>query len=100
VLDACLKAAGFRMGPCELMDLIGHDTNFAVTNSVYEANFFDKRYAPSLLQKELVDGGLPGRKSGRGFYRYAGDGAGAAALPVAVHEAPQTAREVTVHGSG
>jgi 3-hydroxybutyryl-CoA dehydrogenase len=41
VLDACLKAAGFRMGPCELMDLIGHDTNFAVTNSVYDANFFD-----------------------------------------------------------
>ena len=70
VLDACLKAAGFRMGPCELMDLIGHDTNFAVTNSVYEANFFDKRYVPSLVQREMVDGGLLGRKSGRGFYRY------------------------------
>jgi 3-hydroxybutyryl-CoA dehydrogenase len=46
VLDACLKAAGFRMGPCELMDLIGHDTNFAVTNSVYQANFQDKRFVP------------------------------------------------------
>jgi len=70
VLDACLRGAGFRMGPCELMDLIGHDTNFAVTRSVYEANFFDKRFAPSLIQQELVDGGLLGRKSGRGFYDY------------------------------
>jgi 3-hydroxybutyryl-CoA dehydrogenase len=95
VLDACLKAAGFRMGPCELMDLIGHDTNFAVTMSVYEANFFDKRYVPSLLQREMVDGGLLGRKSGRGFYRYPAE----TTAPVAVaHEAPATAREVTVHG--
>ena len=70
VLDACLRAAGFRMGPCELMDLIGHDTNFAVTRSVYEANFFDKRYAPSLVQREMVDGGLFGRKSGQGFFDY------------------------------
>ena len=72
-LDACLRGAGFRMGPCELMDLIGHDTNFAVTNSVYEANFFDKRFTPSLVQREMVDGGLLGRKSGRGFYRYPED---------------------------
>jgi 3-hydroxybutyryl-CoA dehydrogenase len=97
VLDACLRGAGFRMGPCELMDLIGHDTNFAVTNSVYEANFFDKRFVPSLVQREMVDGGLLGRKSGRGFYRYP---EGVPALPVAVHEAPATAREVTVHGDG
>jgi 3-hydroxybutyryl-CoA dehydrogenase len=97
VLDACLRGAGFRMGPCELMDLIGHDTNFAVTQSVYAANFYDKRYVPSGLQREMVDGGLLGRKSGRGFYRYP---EGAPALPVAVHEAPATAREVTVHGSG
>jgi 3-hydroxybutyryl-CoA dehydrogenase len=97
VLDACLKAAGFRMGACELMDLIGHDTNFAVTNSVYEANFYDKRYMPSLVQKEMVDGGLLGRKSGRGFYRYP---QGLPALPVALHEPPQTARELVVHGSG
>jgi 3-hydroxybutyryl-CoA dehydrogenase len=100
VLDAAFRAAGFRMGPCELMDLIGHDTNFAVTNSVYEANFYDKRYMPSLVQQELVDGGLLGRKSGRGFYRYQGEGSGVPALPVAVHAAPQTAREVTVHGDG
>ncbi len=98
VLDACLRAAGFRMGPCELMDLIGHDTNFAVTNSVYEANFFDKRYVPSTLQREMVAGGLLGRKSGRGFYHHPDDGS--AALPVALHAAPATAREVTVHGEG
>jgi 3-hydroxybutyryl-CoA dehydrogenase len=97
VIDACLKAAGFRMGPCELMDLIGHDTNFAVTRSVFEANFYDKRYMPSLVQREMVDGGLLGRKSGRGFYAYP---AGLPALPVAVHAAPATAREVIVHGEG
>ncbi len=97
VIDACFRAAGFRMGPCELMDLIGHDTNFAVTRSVFEANFFDKRYVPSGVQREMVDGGLLGRKSGRGFYSYP---SADAALPVAVHAAPGTAREVTVHGSG
>ena len=73
VLDACLRGAGFRMGACELMDLIGHDTNLAVTQSVYEANFFDKRYVPSLVQREMVDGGLLGRKTGQGFFRYPAD---------------------------
>jgi len=97
VLDACLKAAGFRMGPCELMDLIGHDTNFAVTSSVFEANFYDKRYMPSLLQREMVDGGLLGRKSGRGFYAYP---EGAPALPQSGHAAPPAVRELVVHGSG
>lgn len=97
VLDACLKAAGFRMGPCELMDLIGHDTNFSVTRSVYDANFQDKRFVPSLVQQEMVDGGLLGRKSGRGFYRYPD---GVPALPVAVHPAPTTAGVVVVHGDG
>ena len=97
VLDACLRAAGFRMGPCELMDLIGHDTNFAVTQSVYAANFYDKRFMPSLVQREMVDGGLFGRKSGRGFYRYPD---GVPVLPMAAHEAPATAGEVTVHGVG
>ena len=70
VIDACMRAIGFRMGPCELMDLIGHDTNFAVTQAVYAANFFDKRYTPSLVQSALVDGGMLGRKSGRGIYDY------------------------------
>jgi len=96
-LDVCLKAAGFRMGPCELMDLIGHDTNFAVTNSVFEANFGDKRYVPSLVQRELVDGGLLGRKSGRGFYTYP---EGAPALPATAHEVPLAMGPITVHGDG
>ncbi|MFM2068687.1 MAG: hypothetical protein RLZZ584_3596 [Pseudomonadota bacterium] len=102
VLDACLRAVGFRMGPCELMDLIGHDTNFSVTQSVYEANFYDKRYVPSLVQREMVDGGLLGRKSGRGFYDYA-EGA---AKPAAAAHAPElhgqlpAADQLTVHGSG
>ena len=100
VLDACLRAAGFRMGPCELMDLIGHDTNFAVTQAVYQANFQDKRYQPSLVQREMVEGGLLGRKSGHGFYRYSGDAVGAPPLPVALHEAPATAGAVSVHGQG
>jgi 3-hydroxybutyryl-CoA dehydrogenase len=99
-IDACLRAAGFRMGPCELMDLIGHDTNFAVTNSVYGANFFDKRFVPSLVQREMVDGGLLGRKSGQGFFRYLDGKPELPSWPVAVHAAPATAREVTVHGAG
>ncbi len=97
VLDACLKAAGFRMGPCELMDLIGHDTNFSVTQSVYEANFFDKRYVPSLVQRELVDGGLLGRKSGRGFYRYPEGPAVPSPAPAASLTAPE---RIVVHGRG
>ncbi|MGM9486231.1 3-hydroxyacyl-CoA dehydrogenase [Ideonella sp. YS5] len=80
VLDACLRGAGFRMGPCELMDLIGHDTNFSVTESVYQANFGDKRYQPSLVQRDMVDGGLLGRKSGRGFFAY-GEGVSTPELP-------------------
>ena len=99
VLDACLRAAGFRMGPCALMDLIGHDTNFAVTNSVYEANFYDKRFAPSLVQRELVDGGLLGRKSGRGFYDYAEGAAQPAAATFTAIPIP-AAQSLCVQGRG
>lgn len=70
-LDAALRdAGGFKMGPLELMDLIGHDTNFAVTRSVYNSFFQDPRYKPSLIQQALVDAGWLGRKSGHGFYYY------------------------------
>lgn len=67
-LDRAARSAGFRMGPCELMDLIGHDINYAVTVSVFDANYGDRRYVPSLVQKALVDGGRLGRKAGKGFY--------------------------------
>ncbi|SAK62874.1 3-hydroxyacyl-CoA dehydrogenase [Caballeronia temeraria] len=66
-------SGGFRMGPFELMDLIGHDVNFAVTQSVFNAYFNDPRFTPSLIQQELVNAGFLGRKTGRGFYDYAAD---------------------------
>ncbi len=75
-LDACCReAGGFRMGPFELMDMIGHDVNFAVTSSVWRAFFNDPRFLPSLIQQDLVDAGFLGKKSGRGFYNYR-EGAG------------------------
>jgi len=85
-IDAVLRDCGaFRMGPFELMDLIGHDVNFSVTNSVYDAYFGDPRFTPSILQQELVNAGFLGRKSGRGFYRY-GEGVD---KPAPQLEAPQ-----------
>ncbi|MDA8276677.1 MAG: 3-hydroxyacyl-CoA dehydrogenase NAD-binding domain-containing protein [Actinomycetota bacterium] len=71
-----VQCGGFRMGPFELMDLIGHDVNLAVTNSVFEQLYFDARYRPSIRQRELVAAGHLGRKSGRGIYSY-DDGGGA-----------------------
>ena len=71
-IDAVMRGAGgFRMGPFELMDLVGLDTNFAVTRSIFHAYFGDQRFTPSLLQQELVEAGRLGRKSGRGFFDYA-----------------------------
>ncbi len=95
-LDALMReAGGFRMGPFELMDLIGNDVNFAVTRSVWEACYHDPRYAPSVLQQERVAAGYFGRKSGRGFYDYA-EGA---ARPEPATEAPQPAPgRIYVHG--
>ena len=86
-IDACCReAGGFRMGPFELMDMIGHDVNFAVTNSVWRAFYNDQRFLPSLLQQELVDAGFFGKKTGRGFYNYR-EGA---VRPEAQTEAAQT----------
>jgi 3-hydroxybutyryl-CoA dehydrogenase len=73
-LDAVMRdCGGFRMGPFELMDLIGHDVNFAVTQSVFNAYFGDPRFTPSIIQQELLNAGFLGRKAGRGFYRYGED---------------------------
>lgn len=70
-LDFAIKECGnFAMGPCELTDLIGQDVNFLVTQTVYEAFFGEPRYRPSLVQKQLVEAGLLGRKTNQGFYRY------------------------------
>ena len=69
-IDASMRAHGFRMGPFELMDLIGHDVNYAVTSTVHAAFYGDSRYRPSHTQRQLVAANWLGRKSGRGFYEY------------------------------
>lgn len=68
--DRLLESAGFRLGPFRLMDLIGNDVNYAVSCSVWEQLGKPERLKPSHLQKEKVDGGAFGKKSGRGYYTY------------------------------
>jgi 3-hydroxybutyryl-CoA dehydrogenase len=70
-IDWALTAiAGFRMGPFALMDYIGHDVNYVVTETVFQSFFYDPRYKPSFSQKRLMEAGWLGRKRGRGFYDY------------------------------
>ncbi len=69
-IDKLIKSLGFRMGPFELIDLIGCDINLAVTQSVYDAYFQEPRYRPHPIQQRMVDSNRLGRKTGRGFYEY------------------------------
>lgn len=95
-VDAVMRESGcFRMGPFELMDLIGHDVNYAVTHSVFNAYFGDPRFTPSLLQLELVEAGFLGRKAGRGFYIY---GEAAPAIIPATCKAGAMPSDLLLHG--
>ena len=69
-IDKLMQNSGFKMGPFELMDLIGVDTNFSVTTSMFEAFHYDAKFRPSRIQQQKVDAGHHGRKSGKGFYNY------------------------------
>ncbi len=71
-IDWAMKEfGGFKMGPFELMDLIGHDVNYIVTETVWKQFYFDPRFKPSISQKRLLEAGFLGKKSGKGFYNYA-----------------------------
>jgi 3-hydroxybutyryl-CoA dehydrogenase len=81
-IDRLLRdAGGFKMGPFELMDLIGIDINFAATQSMYEQTFFEPRYRPHILQARMVQDRALGRKTGRGFYTYDSSQTRSAASP-------------------
>ena len=70
-IDAAMKdLGGFRMGPFELMDFIGNDINYTVTETVFTAFYFDPRYKPAFTQKRYAEAGYLGRKSGKGYYNY------------------------------
>lgn len=69
-IDKLMRATGFKMGPFELMDLIGVDVNFSVTSSMFNAFHEDPKFRPSRIQQQKVDAGHHGRKSGKGFYDY------------------------------
>ncbi len=69
-IDNLMEATGFKMGPFRLMDLIGVDTNYSVTNSMFEQFNYDPKFRPNRIQKQKVDAGHHGKKSGKGFYSY------------------------------
>ncbi|PTB96801.1 3-hydroxybutyryl-CoA dehydrogenase [Marivirga lumbricoides] len=69
-IDKLVESSGFKMGPFRLMDLIGVDTNFSVTTSMFESFHYDPKFRPSRIQQQKVDAGHHGRKTGKGFYEY------------------------------
>ena len=69
-IDEAMRDGGFKMGPFELMDFIGNDVNYTVTETVWKQFFHDPKYKPSLTQKRMVEANLLGRKTGRGYYNY------------------------------
>lgn len=69
-IDALIKSAGFKMGPFELMDLIGVETNLSVTESMYQLFNYDQKFRPNRIQQKKAQAGYYGRKSGKGFYNY------------------------------
>jgi len=95
-LDAIVKeSGGFRMGPFELMDLIGNDINYAVCESVFNAYYQDPRFKPSVIQREYVNAGYLGRKSGRGYYDY-----GDQAQPESAQEVNSNIRPTSIVANG
>lgn len=70
---AMKEIGGFKMGPFELMDFIGNDVNYKVTETVFEEFFYDPRFKPSFTQKRMIEAGYLGKKSGKGFYEYGDD---------------------------
>ncbi|NNC69881.1 MAG: 3-hydroxybutyryl-CoA dehydrogenase [Flavobacteriaceae bacterium] len=89
-IDKSLKTlGGFKMGPFELMDFIGNDINYTVTESVFAAFYYDPRYKPSFTQKRLAEAGYLGRKSGKGYYEYDNNGKGIATVTASEVESTQ-----------
>jgi len=98
-VDALLRAAGFRMGPLELIDLVGLDINLAATRSIHAATGNDARYEPSRLVQELVAVGRLGRKTGRGFFEYGESAPSVAVAGAGKPAAPQGELAIVVVGS-
>lgn len=92
-IDKSLKIlGGFRMGPFELMDFIGNDVNYTVTETVFTAFYFDPRYKPAFTQKRFAEAGYLGRKSGRGYYKYDEKGTMVAPTPTVTLSADEESK--------